>query len=73
MKIYHKTGGNARNFRWIRVPFCALMAVMALGTVGNIECGFVSVRAGAVTLAALTAGLAVALAWPERRNRDGSI
>ena len=50
MKIYHKTGGNARNFRWIRVPFCALLAVMALGTVGNIECGFVSVQAGAVTL-----------------------
>ena len=68
MKIYHKTGGNARNFRWIRVPFCALLAVMALGTVGNIECGFVSVRAGAVTLAALTVGLAVALAWPERRG-----
>lgn len=68
MKIYHKTGGNARNFRWIRVPFCTLLAVMALGTVGNIECGFVSVRAGAVTLAALAAGLAVALAWPERRG-----
>ena len=67
MKIYHKTGGNARNFRWIRVPFCAMLAVMALGTVGNIECGFVSVQAGAVTLAALAAGLAVALAWPERR------
>lgn len=68
MKVYHKRGGNARNFRWIRVPFCALLAVMALGTVGNIECGFVSVRAGAVTLAALAAGLAVALAWPERRG-----
>lgn len=68
MKIYHKTGGNARNFRWIRVPFCALLAVMALGTVGNIECGFVSVQAGAVTLAVLAAGLAVALAWPERRG-----
>lgn len=68
MKIYHKTGGNARNFRWIRVPFCALLAVMALGTVGNIECGFVSVQAGAVTLAALVAGLAVALVWPERRG-----
>ena len=68
MRIYHKRGGNARNFRWIRAPFCALLAVMALGTVGNIECGFVSVRAGAVTLAALMAGLAVALAWPERRG-----
>ena len=68
MKIYHKMRGNAMPFRWIRVPFCALLAVMALGTVGNIECGFVSVRAGAVTLAALTAGLAVALAWPERRG-----
>lgn len=68
MKIYHKTGGNARNFRWMRVPFCALLAVMALGTVGNIECGFVSVRAGAVTLAALMAGLAMTLAWPERRG-----
>lgn len=71
MKIYHKTGGNARNFRWIRVPFCALLAVMALGTVGNIECGFMSVRAGAVTLAALTVGLAVALAWPDRRDHHG--
>lgn len=68
MKVYHKRGGNATNFRWIRVPFCALLAVMALGTVGNIECGFVSVRAGAVTLAVLAAGLAVALAWPERRG-----
>ncbi|WP_294522434.1 hypothetical protein [uncultured Pseudoflavonifractor sp.] len=68
MKVYHKRGGNATNFRWIRVPFCALLAVMALGTVGNIECGFVSVRAGAVTLAALMTGLAVALAWPERRG-----
>ncbi len=68
MKVYHKRGGNARNFRWIRVPFCALLAVMALGTVGNIECGFVSVRAGAVTLAALTVGLALTLAWPERRG-----
>lgn len=68
MKIYHKTGGNARNFRWIRAPFCALLAVMALGTVGNIECGFVSVQAGAVTLAALVAGLALTLAWPERRR-----
>lgn len=68
MKIYHKTGGNARSFRWIRAPFCALLAVMALGTVGNIECGFVSVQTGAVTLAALVAGLAVALAWPERRG-----
>ena len=55
-------------FRWIRAPFCALLAVMALGTVGNIECGFVSVRAGAMTLAALMTGLAVALAWPERRG-----
>ena len=68
MKVYHKRGGNATNFRWIRALFCALMAVMALGTVGNIEYGFVSVRAGAVTLAALAAGLAVALAWPERRG-----
>ena len=68
MKIYHKTGGNARSFRWIRAPFCALLAVMALGTVGNIECGFMSVRAGAVTLAALAAGLALTLAWPERRG-----
>ena len=71
MKIYHKTGGNARNFRWMRVAFCALLAVMALGTVGNIECGFVSVRAGAVTLAALMAGLALTLAWPERREHHG--
>ena len=68
MKVYHKRGGNARNFRWIRVPFCALMAVMALGTVGNIENGFISVEVGAVTLATLAAGLAVALAWPERRG-----
>lgn len=68
MKIYHKTGGNAMPFRWIRALFCALLAVMALGTVGNIENGFISVRAGAVTLAALAAGLAVALAWPERRG-----
>lgn len=68
MKVYHKRGGNATNFRWIRAPFCALLAVMALGTVGNIECGFVSVQAGAVTLAALVAGLAVALVWPERRG-----
>ena len=71
MKIYHKTGGNATNFRWIRAPFCTLLAVMALGTVGNIECGFVSVRAGAVTLAALTVGLALTLAWPERREHHG--
>ena len=68
MKIYHKSHGNARSFRWIRAPFCALLAVMALGTVGNIECGFVSVRAGAVTLAVLAAGLALTLAWPERRG-----
>ena len=71
MKVYHKRGGNATNFRWMRAPFCALLAVMALGTVGNIECGFVSVRAGAVTLAALAAlaaGLALTLAWPERRG-----
>ena len=68
MKVYHKRGGNATNFRWIRAPFCALLAVMALGTVGNIECGFVSVQAGAVTLAALAAGLALTLAWPERRG-----
>lgn len=68
MKIYHKTGGNARNFRWLRTPIFALLAVMALGTVGNIECGFVSVQAGAVTLAALAAGLALTLAWPERRG-----
>lgn len=70
MKIYHKTGGNARNFRWIRTLFLVLLGVLILGTVGNIECGFVSVRAGAVTLAALVAGLAVALAWPERRSWD---
>lgn len=68
MKIYHKTGGNARSFRWIRAPFCALLGVLMLGTVGNIENGFVSVQAGALTLAALVAGLAVALAWPERRG-----
>lgn len=68
MKIYHKTGGNARSFRWIRAPFCALLAVLILGTVGDIECGFVSVRAGALTLAALVAGLALTLAWPERRG-----
>ena len=46
----------------------ALMAVMALGTVGNIENGFISVEVGAVTLAALAAGLALTLAWPERRG-----
>lgn len=68
MKIYHKTGGNARSFRWIRAPFCALLAVLILGTVGDIECGFVSVQAGALTLAALAAGLALTLAWPERRG-----
>lgn len=68
MKIYHKTGGNARSFRWIRAPFCALLAVLILGAVGDIENGYVSVRAGAVTLAALAAGLAVALTWPERRG-----
>lgn len=68
MKVYHKRSGNATNFRWMRAPFCALMAVMALGTVGNIENGFISVEVGAVTLAALAAGLAVALAWPERRG-----
>ena len=45
-----------------------LLGVLILGTVGNIECGFMGVRAGAVTLAALAAGLAVALAWPERRG-----
>ena len=68
MKVYHKRGGNATNFRWMRAPFCALMAVMALGTVGNIENGFISVEVGAVTLAALAAGLALTLAWPERRR-----
>lgn len=68
MKVYHKRGGNATNFRWMRAPFCALMVVMALGTVGNIENGFISVEVGAMTLAALAAGLAVALAWPERRG-----
>lgn len=68
MKVYHKRGGNATNFRWMRVPFCALLAVMALGTVGNIENGFIGVQAGVLTLAALAAGLAVALAWPERRG-----
>ena len=68
MRIYHKTGGNARNFRWIRALFLGLLGVLILGTVGNIECGFVSVRAGAMTLAALAAGLALTLAWPERRG-----
>ena len=68
MRIYHKTGGNAMPFRWIRALFLGLLGVLILGTVGNIECGFVSVRAGAVTLAALMTGLAVALAWPERRG-----
>ena len=68
MKIYHKMGGNARSFRWLRTLIFALLAVMALGTVGDIENGFVSVRAGAVTLAALMAGLALTLAWPERRG-----
>ena len=68
MKIYHKTGGNARSFRWIRAPFCALLAVLILGTVGDIENGYVGVQAGAVTLAALMAGLALTLAWPERRG-----
>lgn len=71
MRIYHKTGGNARSFRWIRAPFCALLGVLMLGTVGDIENGFMSVQAGAVTLAALTVGLAVALAWPERREHHG--
>ena len=73
MKIYHKTGGIARRFRWIRAPFCALLGVLILGAVGDIENGYVSVRAGALTLAALAAGLALTLAWPERRNRDGSL
>ena len=68
MKMYHKRGGNARSFRWLRTLIFALLAVMALGTVGNIENGFISVRAGAVTLAALTVGLALTLAWPERRG-----
>ena len=68
MKIYHKMRGNAMPFRWIRVLFLGLLGVLILGTVGNIECGFVSVQAGAVTLAALVAGLAVALVWPERRG-----
>lgn len=68
MKVYHKHGGNATNFRWMRVPFCALLAVMALGTVGNIENGFIGVQAGAIILAALAAGLALTLAWPERRG-----
>ena len=68
MKVYHKRGGNATNFRWIRALFLGLLGVLILGTVGNIECGFVSVRAGAVTLAALVAGLALTLAWPERRG-----
>lgn len=68
MKIYHKTGGNARSFRWIRAPVCALLFALILGTVGDIENGYVGVRAGALTLAALTVGLAVALAWPERRG-----
>lgn len=68
MKIYHRTGGNARSFRWLRMPIFALLAIMALGTVGNIENGFIDVRAGAMTLAALAAGLALTLAWPERRG-----
>ena len=68
MRIYHKTGGNARSFRWLRTLIFALLAVMALGTVGDIENGFVSVQAGALTLAALAAGLALTLAWPERRG-----
>lgn len=67
MKVYHKRGGNATNFRWIRSLFLGLLGVLILGTVGNIECGFVSVRAGAMTLAVLAAGLALTLAWPERR------
>lgn len=71
MKVYHKRGGNAMPFRWIRALFLGLLGVLILGTVGNIECGFVSVQAGAVTLAALVAGLAVALAWPERREHHG--
>ena len=66
--MYHKRGGNARSVRWLRTLIFALLAVMALGTVGNIENGFISVRAGAVTLAALTVGLALTLAWPERRG-----
>ena len=68
MEIYHKTGGNARSFRWIRAPFCALLFALILGAVGDIENGYVSVQAGAVTLAALAAGLALTLAWPERRG-----
>lgn len=68
MKVYHKRGGNATNFRWIRSLFLGLLGVLILGTVGNIENGFISVQTGAVTLAALAAGLAVALAWPERRG-----
>ena len=68
MRIYHKTGGNARSFRWLRTLIFALLAVLILGTVGDIENGYVGVRAGALTLAALTVGLAVALAWPERRG-----
>lgn len=70
MKIYHKTGGNAMPFRWIRALFLGLLGVLILGTVGNIENGFVGVQAGAVTLAALDAGLALTLAWPDRRGRD---
>lgn len=68
MRIYHKTGGNATAFRWIRAPFSGVLGVLILGTVGNIENGFISARAGAVTLAALVAGLALTLAWPERRG-----
>lgn len=71
MKVYHKRSGNATSFRWMRAPFCALLAVMALGTVGNIENGLIGVQAGAVTLAALTVGLALTLAWPERREHHG--
>lgn len=68
MKVYHKRGGNATNFRWIRALFLGLLGVLILGTVGNIENGFVGVQAGALTLAALAAGLALTLAWPERRG-----
>lgn len=68
MKVYHKRGGNATNFRWMRAPFLGLLGVLILGTVGNIENGFIGVQAGAFTLAALAAGLALTLAWPERRG-----
>ena len=64
MKVYHKRRGNTRGFRWLRIPFGLLLSAAILGTAGDIECGFISVRDGAVTLAVLLAGLAAVLAWP---------